>query len=845
MHHRMVGFLTWVALVLIASTASAQRVFTVTGREVPAMAAFDEILQDHMQQYDIDGAALAITLGGRLVLARGYTWAPPGAEVITPTHLFRIASMSKPITSVAIHQLIERGLLSYDTPVADTLGLVAPPGTEPDPALDRVIVDHLLYHAGGWDREQTYDPMDYDATIASRLGVELPITKYDIAHFMTGEPLQHEPGTRSVYCNYGYSLLGLLIERVTGRDYTEWVRENVFAPIGVSRPRRGHSVRDELAPTEAGYRSTWGDPYGYDIENADAPGGWVMSAPDYVRFLSSLFDPEESVLLGRESIENMLTPWVEGHGYARGWEVMRDAETGLERYSHGGGLPGTLTQGVWLSVGLAGVLLLSSDTSGPYQGPDFDDALANIMLWPDHDLFATVGIDHRAPGMVPAESWVAAVAHADGAEGSVWRTDVGLLNRASLTSRVRLRLSCETDVDDLELDLAPGELRTVEDVVSTMGAAGTGALRVFASEPVMVSSRTFSIGEDGTFGQYFGGVATPDGLRTGESAVLMQLREDATGRSNIGLLNGGRRAARVSVDLYDGSGYQIGTRTRKVPAGGRVQIDRPLRLFGRKSPISQGYAVVTVLDGVEVVAYGSVVDNATNDPTTIPMKTAAATDQWVAAAAHVSGEFGSEWRTDLGLLNLSGGGVVVEIFLRTDAGETVTDEVSLMDGEQRVLEDVARQLGVEGTGSIRVTSDGPILVTSRTHSIGGGGTYGQFLDGYRTLDTAGNGDRVWLTQLQQNELFRSNIGVMNTGPEEARVLITMFDHDGTELTSRRRTIAQGGRLQLQEPLLRLAGRDDLTAAYASIEVEQGDGIIAYGSVIDNRTNDPTTIPMHR
>jgi hypothetical protein len=255
--------------------------------------------------------------------------------------------------------------------------------------------------------------------------------------------------------------------------------------------------------------------------------------------------------------------------------------------------------------------------------------------------------------------------------------------------------------------------------------------------------------------------------------------------------------------------------------------------------------VVTVLNGVEVVAYGSVVDNATNDPTTIPMKTAAATDQWVAAAAHVSGEFGSEWRTDLGLLNLSGGGVVVEIFLRTDAGETVTDEVSLMDGEQRVLEDVAGQLGVEGTGSIRVTSDGPILVTSRTHSIGGGGTYGQFLDGYRTLDTAGNGDRVWLTQLQQNELFRSNIGVMNTGPEEARVLITMFDHDGTELTSRRRTIAQGGRLQLQEPLLQLAGRDDLTAAYASIEVEQGDDIIAYGSVIDNRTNDPTTIPMHR
>jgi CubicO group peptidase (beta-lactamase class C family) len=617
MFARRAPFIACAVVALVASIASAQPVFTVTGQEVPAMAEFDEIMQDHMQRYDLDGAVLVITLNGRLIFARGYTWAAPGAEVITPTHLFRIASMSKPITSVAIHQLIERGLLSYDTPVADTLGLVAPPGTDPDPTLDRVILDHMLYHTGGWDSDLSYDPMDYDVTIASRLGVELPITKYDIAHFMTGERLQHEPGTRSVYSNYGYCLLGLLIERVTGRDYTEWVRENVFAPIGVSRPRRGHSAHDELAPTEAVYRSTRGDPYAYNIENVDSAGGWVMSAPDYVRFLSSLFDAEESVLLSRQSIENMVTPLVEGGDYARGWEVVRTAE--FERYAHGGYLPGTMTRGLWISGGFAGVLLLSTDAFGEYQPPDFDDAIENVVTWPEHDLFSAVGINEDAPGNVPAESWVAAVAHADGAQGSVWRTDVGLLNRSSLASRVRLRLSTETYVDDLELDLAPGELRMVEDVVDAMGATGTGALRVFASEPVMVSSRTFSTGTEGTFGQYLGGVATPDGLRTGESAVLVQLREDATARSNIGLLNGGRRAARVRLELFDGSGYLIATKTRKVPARCRIQLDRPLRLFGRKSNIPQGYAAVTVLDGVEVLAYGSVIDNATNDPTTIPM----------------------------------------------------------------------------------------------------------------------------------------------------------------------------------------------------------------------------------
>jgi hypothetical protein len=325
----------------------------------------------------------------------------------------------------------------------------------------------------------------------------------------------------------------------------------------------------------------------------------------------------------------------------------------------------------------------------------------------------------------------------------------------------------------------------------------------------------------------------------------MQLREDAVARSNIGLLNGGRRAARVRVDLFDGSGDQIATKTRKVPAQGRIQLDRPLRLFGRKSFIPDGYALVTVLDGIEIVAYGSVIDNATNDPTTVPMKTVAATDQWVAAAAHSSGEFGSEWRTDLGLLNRSGGGALVAISFRAAGGETVTDEVSLADDEQLVLEDVVGRLGVEGSGSIRVTSDRPILVTSRTYSIGDGGSYGQFLDGHANSDTASGGERLWLTQLQQNEFFRSNVGVVNTGSEEAMVTITMFDHDGTELTSRRRRIAGGGRLQLQEPFLRIAGHDDLSAGYASVAVEAGAGIIAYGSVIDNVTNDPTTIPMHR
>ncbi len=264
--------------------------------------------RDYMQTWAVPGAVLSLAVQGRLVFSRGYTWDLPDAEVVQPDSLFRIASASKPITSVAIHQLIERGLLSYDTRVVDVLELQPPPGRTADPRLNQVTVDHLLYHTGGWDRDMTFDPMFNDAMIAASLGADLPISKDDIATFMTGQPMQFEPGSRYVYSNYGYCLLGLIIEEITGRDYSEWVAENIFQPIGVGRPRRGHTAIHERVPGEVRYYGANGeDPYRWNIENMDAHGGWILAAPDYIRFLSALFDDfDASPLLSRQSIQNMV-----------------------------------------------------------------------------------------------------------------------------------------------------------------------------------------------------------------------------------------------------------------------------------------------------------------------------------------------------------------------------------------------------------------------------------------------------------------------------------------------------------------------------------------------------------
>ena len=352
--------------------------------------------------------------------------------------------------------------------------------------------------------------------------------------------------------------------------------------------------------------------------------------------------------------------------------------------------------------------------------------------------------------------------------------------------------------------------------------------------------------DDGTFGQYLGGVTGAGGLGNGDSAVLMHLREDASARSNIGILNAGRREARVSVVLYDGAGTEVARANRTVEPRQIKQLNRPFESIGGRTDIAVGYAVVTVLDGEEVVVYGSVVDVGTNDPTTIPMKTGAgATEIHVAAAARGEGAEGSVWRTDLGLLNPGTEPTEAGITFHPSSGPDVAMNISLAAGEHQLLDDFVGRLGGEGSGSLEISATLPVLVSSRTYNQSPEGSFGQYLDGFDDRGTLGDGDRVWLPQLQQNTDFRTNIGVYNTDSDPARVKVELYDADGSLLSTTQRTIAAGDRVQLQEPFDRIAGRNDITSGYAVVEVLDGSGLNVYASVVDNRTNDPTTVPMAR
>lgn len=837
----------------ILPATTDRRRFAATGQAVPELAAVDDMIQDIMQTNNIRDTTAAIANDGRLVYARGFTWGEPDVDPVQPTALFRTASIGKAITSVAIHQLIESGLLDYTTHVNSILNLQPLPGHDTDPRLDQVTVDHLLTHTSGlYSEDNVYE---VSSVVARELGVGPPHTSEELAGHIVGHPFNFDPETDWDYNNYGYMMLDMMLRRVTGQHFVEYVQDKVFRPVGVGRARRANVAESELSPTEVNYDGLEGDPFSAPIDTAVAAGGWVMAAPDMARLFSALFDDADaSGLLLPATRQEMLTlpfqpcvnvgygrGWIDEslffiEGHAAGWLI--DLDDGLDVHAHTGGGTGVQTIALWRDDGITFVLLSNKDPV--FQDLDFPE----ITAWPDHDLWASVGVSTDPVGAAPTEVWIPVVASSDGVGSSVWRSDVGLLNRSTLANSVRLRLYGNGEPVDRELGLEPGEFRAIVDVMSEFQATGSAPLRVFSSEPLTVTSRTYNLASDGTFGQFIDSSTPTAALQTGDQTVLMQLKENPSFRTNIGLHNGWGRPAEVEIALFDGDSLPVASFTETVPARSTIQINRPFRTVGGRSDITSGYAVVSVLFGQEVVVYGSVIDNLTDDPTTVPMKyDPGVTDQWVAAAASTGGAQGSVWRTDLAVLNRSGEAATAEVRYRSDDGGAGTAVVVLLHGEQRTLTDVVGGMDMTGGGSLEVFSDRPVLVSSRTYSTSDAGTYGQFLDGTASAETADQGQTVWLPQLRQNESFRTNIGFLNTADLEAAVRVRLFDASGQLLAVRLRALPARSRLQLQEPFYRIAGRDDIAAGYASVTVESGGGVIAYASVIDNATNDPTTVPM--
>lgn len=330
-----------------------------------------KIAEDYLKERGIPGGQLALGYRGKLVFSKGLGLADRDRGIAaTPQTLFRIASISKPLTAAGILVLAEEGKLSLDARMLDVLktDLFLPGGRKPDPRLKEITIRHLLQHTGGWDRDRSGDVMFESRKIAKILGIVSPPGPADVIREALGRPLDTDPGTHYAYSNFGYCILGRILEQTGGMPYEKFVHERVLRPAGISGPKQGATLtqaegesryytpgdKEEGEPVFPGLPDKVPAPYGaWCLETMDSHGGWISCAGNIVRFAMSLDDiGGRSPFKQQKTWETLITPpaGAPGHGpdgqplprsYGCGFGL-RPGRNGIG-ITHSGSLPGTTT----------------------------------------------------------------------------------------------------------------------------------------------------------------------------------------------------------------------------------------------------------------------------------------------------------------------------------------------------------------------------------------------------------------------------------------------------------------------------------------------------------------------
>jgi N-acyl-D-amino-acid deacylase len=424
-HHRsscIATWLAWAALLLLSVAACGHSVAaeppsptSPTGPSVPELAALDQVVAELMQKGEIPGGALAVARQGRLVLAHGYGLADVDKQQpVEPDALFRIASLSKPITAAAVLVLLEQGRLDLDAKVLDLLGEIKPlQGESINPQFREITIRQLLQHTGGFDRNKSFDPMFRSRWIARAAGLPPPADSRSIIRFMLSRPLDFPPGERYAYSNFGYCLLGRVIEKLTGQSYESAMGALVLRPAGISRMRLGRTRLADRAEGEVHYytyhgpqmaRSVFPDvkqrvlsPYGeFYLEAMDSHGGWIASAVDLVRFATRLDGSRPPGLLKPQTlrlIESRPPPPASADEplyYGLGWQIRTQGEDAGWR--HAGSLPGTCSLLLRSPDGLVFAVVFNLRPPGDTRLMEeaarrLCHAAAKVHKWPQHDLF--------------------------------------------------------------------------------------------------------------------------------------------------------------------------------------------------------------------------------------------------------------------------------------------------------------------------------------------------------------------------------------------------------------------------------------------------------------------------
>lgn len=306
--------------------------------DTTSLNGMDRMINRYLSKWCINGASFSVMRNDSLLFAKGYGWADKEkGEKMGPGNILRIASVSKLITATGIMVLQEQGKLNIKDTVFGPSGILCD-SVYCAPIKDRnyykITVEDLMRHKGGFSRRYG-DPMFSTRMIMLRNHLDTPPDHETLMKIQLKHRLRFMPGTSQSYSNFGYLVLSLIIEKVSGMPYEDFIQKNVLHPAGCFDMKIAHNYYDEKYPNECKYYVQVNDKPiseynnsgrmvtrcygGNDIRALSGAGAWVASTPELARFVASIDGkPEIPDIISQESV-NAMTEYFDKETYSLGW----------------------------------------------------------------------------------------------------------------------------------------------------------------------------------------------------------------------------------------------------------------------------------------------------------------------------------------------------------------------------------------------------------------------------------------------------------------------------------------------------------------------------------------------
>lgn len=383
-----------------------KRALTNADSDLKDLQPLDSMMKRVVRNLRLAGVTVAVVKDEKLVYAKGFGYADKENKLgVEPYHLFRIGSVSKLITAMSVLKLVDEGKISLDDYVFGEKGLLN--GKKYSGIKNRnfyrIKVKHLLNHTSGLSLITYGDPMFIPHKIHKMDDVSYPIEFDDVIKFVITRHIPYTPGTHFNYSNFGYSLLGRVIEEVTGDDYEEWVQETILEPNDIKGMRIAGSFEKDRAKNEVKYYDYSPDneqlafngsgkkvykPYGADdIEILGPAGGWLATSVDLMKVLVLVdgYSKRYKDILTEATIQQMIKG-VGGVKRPLGWRDVKG-----DHWWRTGTLSGTSALLTRDRNGMSWVVISNTTPRrGSFPGTSrwaIREAFKMIKKWPAHDLF--------------------------------------------------------------------------------------------------------------------------------------------------------------------------------------------------------------------------------------------------------------------------------------------------------------------------------------------------------------------------------------------------------------------------------------------------------------------------